>query len=314
MSSILITGGFGLLGGRIARHLSANGSQVILGSRFKKEVPDWLETAEVQQMNWNDLSQLSAICDNVDIIVHSAGMSAEECAENPLAAFEFNTLGTMKLIEASKKSKKVKKFIYLSTVHVYKSPLEGLISEETCPNNLHPYASSHRSAEFGVLYANSAKVFRGYNLRLSNGFGAPTHPDVKCWKLLVNDLCRQAVENGVIKLNSTGIQKRDFIPIKNITSIIGKLVLKENDGASGLLNVGSGTGMTILEMSHQIQKRCHVLFGYTPELKVPKSEINETEKVFEYSIDRLRSLSLAEFCNIDEELDELLLFCKKNFG
>lgn len=313
MNRILITGGFGFLGGRIAKFLSSNGFEIYLGSRKRQDIPYWLKNAKPVVINWDSVQELSKICENVNYVIHTAGMNSEDSIKNPILAFEFNVLNTMKLIEASYYSR-VKKFIYLSTAHVYSSPLVGLISEDTCPKNLHPYATSNLSAEFAVAYANSKNYFRGYNLRISNGFGAPSYPDVNCWNLLVNGLCRQAIENRILKLNSSGEQERDFIPIKNISSIIRKLIQLNQDNVPNLLNVGSGVSMKVIQMAFLIQKRCNVLFGYTPRLEIQNFNDDKTVEPLEYSISRLMDFGLSESCNLEDELDQLLLFCDVHFG
>ena len=106
---------------------------------------------------------------------------------------DFNGVATKRLVEAASRAG-VKKFIYLSTAHVYASPLVGTITEQTLPNNSHPYASSHLAGESAVLNADERGVIQGVVMRLSNAYGAPMHKGVNCWMLVVNDLCRQAVQ------------------------------------------------------------------------------------------------------------------------
>ena len=137
---ILITGGLGLIGGRLGQHLHQAGHQVILGSRNTCNPPDWLPQAEVAETDWKVDSSLEQICNGVDVLIHAAGMNAQDCVADPVAALEFNGLATARLL-ASAICAGVKRFIYLSTAHVYASPLVGTINEDTCPRNLHPYAT-----------------------------------------------------------------------------------------------------------------------------------------------------------------------------
>ena len=59
---ILVTGGFGYLGGRIAQSLSAEGHKIVLGSRTKQQSPRWLSDSDVVQIEWNNSECLIAIC------------------------------------------------------------------------------------------------------------------------------------------------------------------------------------------------------------------------------------------------------------
>ena len=50
----LITGGFGYVGGRLAKHLASSGHEVFLGSRTIKAKPSWLTKGSVIVMDWGD--------------------------------------------------------------------------------------------------------------------------------------------------------------------------------------------------------------------------------------------------------------------
>jgi len=127
------------------------------------------------------------------VVILAAGMNAQDCLANPVAALDFNGVAIARFVGAAARAG-VKRCIYLSAAHVYASPRVGNISEETCPKNLHPYATSHLSGEYAVLAANDRREMQGFVLRLSNAFGPPTSREVKCWSLVTNDLCRQAIE------------------------------------------------------------------------------------------------------------------------
>ena len=117
---ILVTGGFGYLGGRIAHRLEAKGQNIILGSTKENISPNWLPNAEVRKIDWNDNDSLDSTCQNVQIVIHTAGMNAKDCEKNPRKALQFNGNTTAKLVHSIIKAN-VRQFIYLSTKHVYKS-------------------------------------------------------------------------------------------------------------------------------------------------------------------------------------------------
>ena len=168
---ILITGGFGYLGGRLAQFLANQaGYTILLGSRQQTRPPDWLSHVEVVQTRWDSPASLEQVCIGVNAVVHLAGMNAQDCTADPAAALEVNGLTTARLLNVAIKQR-VKRFIYLSTAHIYGTPLAGVITEETCPTNLHPYATSHRAGEDVVLAAHQRGEIEGIVIRLSNGYG-----------------------------------------------------------------------------------------------------------------------------------------------
>ena len=108
---ILVTGGFGYLGGRIAQSLSSECHEIVLGSRKKQYPPKWLPDAEVVQIEWDNSECLLHICGKVDAIVHAAGMNSQDSLLDPEGAIKSNGKSTERLVQASIDAK-VSKFIY----------------------------------------------------------------------------------------------------------------------------------------------------------------------------------------------------------
>ena len=106
-------------------------------------------------------------------------MNSKECASDPISALLVNGVDTARLVKAASRTN-VKKFIYLSTAYVYSSPLDGVITEQTCLKNIHPYATSHLAGEQSVLLANQNQQLERVVFRLSNAFGAPVHKETNC--------------------------------------------------------------------------------------------------------------------------------------
>lgn len=312
---ILITGGFGFIGGRLAQHLFKAGHHVVLGSRTYTSSPDWLPEVDVVQANWNDCSSLKQICRGIDVVIHAAGMNARECAQNPVVALEFNGLATARLVEAAILAK-VKRFLYLSTAHVYANPLSGIITEESCPRNLHPYATSHLAGEHALLGANQLGEIEGFVLRLSNAFGVPVQKEVNCWMLLVNDLCRQAVEACQLVLHSSGIQERDFISMGEVCRVLAFLIVCPVDLVSSpVINVGSGISHSVLEMACMVQQRCLCVLGHEPTISRPKKTSDEgCDVMLEYRTNRLSETGVKVVVDHQQEIDLLLRFCNSAFN
>lgn len=311
---ILITGGFGFIGGRLGQYLQENGHQVILGSRKASCPPEWLPHAEVAQIDWSDSRALKQICSRVDVVIQAAGMNAQDCASDPVAALEFNGLVTARLVAAASRVG-VKRFIYLSTAHVYASPLVDTITEETCPRNLHPYATSHLAGEHAVLSANQRGQIEGIVLRLSNAFGAPVHKDVNCWMLLVNDLCKQAVETRKLILHTSGMQQRDFVSMAEVCRVAEHLAVGNGSSTQpGIFNVGSGVSQSVFAMAQSIQQRCAQVLGFEPVLQRVQGEADEPPRMLSYRVDNLAALGIkSDFLENLAEIDSLLRFCQSIF-
>ena len=309
---VLITGGFGYLGGRLAQFLAPLPSyEVVLGSRKNTDSPHWLPNVKVIKMEWASTENLKDACAGVDAIVHMAGMNAQDCANNPTVAIEFNTVATSNLIQAAI-STGVKRFIYLSTAHVYGSPLAGEITEETCPTSLHPYATSRKAAEDIVRSAFSDNKIESVIIRLSNAFGAPVDRKVNCWMLLINDLCHQAATSRQMVLRTTGLQRRDFITITDTCRTIDHLLKLSTDKLdNGVFNVGGGWSPTIKEITELVAERFYILRGYKPEAEYTSNTSAEISGELNFKISKLinTGFTVSPKKLINEELDKLIQFC-----
>ena len=313
---VLITGGYGYIGGRMAHHLVEMGHKVFIGSRSKSNPPDWCPQAKVIQLRWTDSESILHACRHIDVVIHAAGMNSLDCVTDPVGALEINGVGTARLVQSGI-SIGVSKIIYLSTAHVYGSPLIGTIDEQTCPKNLHPYATSHLAGEKALLTGvqNSTNT-SGTIIRLSNAVGPPMMMNSNCWTLFVNDLCRQAVTTGTLFLKSSVNIQRDFVPMGNLVSILGYLVNdKSNEMGGAILNVGSGSTMTLLEMAEKIQLRCSKVLGFSPSIH-HSDGLNVIDKKidFNYKVDKIKRLEIPMASDLDHEIDKLLLFCMHSFN
>jgi len=310
---VLITGGMGFIGGRLSQYLSEAGLSVIIGSRSLIQSLPWLPSGVVKQINWSNDDEIQRACQGVDVVVHAAGMNVRQCAVEPIRALEFNGLATARLVDAAVKAE-VKQFIYLSTAHVYSSTLSGLINEETCPLNLHPYATSHLAGEKAVLYASERHGLNGLVIRLSNSFGVPAHPDVDCWTTIVNELCKQAVTQQMLVLHGNCMQQRDFISISEVVKVINQFIkYGENsqfDFESHLVNLGSGRSMTLLELTRLIQARCKILLNFMPEIEC---KINKPSPLLKYQSNHFNSTNNLINDDPIPEIDQLLLYCNEQF-
>ncbi len=314
MAEVLVTGAFGYIGGRVARHLSALGHTLRLGTRRAGvQPPEWIRNGEVFTCNVFDDGQLEAACDGVDCVVHLASVNENVCAADPALALNVNGIGTLRTLLSAIQAG-VGRFIYLSTAHVYGAPLTGIITEATLPKPLHPYAISHRTAEDFVLAAQAKGDIDGIVLRLSNGFGAAECADVDRWTLLVNDLCRQAVTTGRMIMRSPGNDERDFVTLEDTARAVAHFVgLDRMALGNGLFNVGSGRSIQVHEMVELIAQRCETMLGLRAAIVRPDSQ-GSAPASLDYRIDKLRATGFMSAGNMQGEIDATLKLCQTAFG
>lgn len=307
---VLVTGGLGYVGGRLAKHLALRPDLTlrVTSRRSGDTVPAWARSLDIAPADVEDAQALTRALGGVHTLVHLAALNAQECAADPDRAARINVDGTQRLVEIATRQG-VLRIVYLSTAHVYAAPLQGLITEDSPTVNPHPYADTHRRAEEAVL----AGPVPATVIRLSNGFGPPRDPGANCWMLLVNDLCRQAVTEHRLVLRGSGRDRRDFISLSNTVAAFAHLLeLPEAVWNRQIFNVGSGKGCSVLEMTGLIAERCEALFGFRPEIETGEGGSNGPD--ITYSSRRIAETGFVLDDDAAAEIDATLHFCKKHFG
>lgn len=311
---ILITGGFGYLSSRLAHDLSVCGHKIVLATRSQNLTQFLSRQIEVQKIDWDSTVSIFDVCKNIDVVIHCAGVDAMTSIKNPDLAYDFNATKTCELVKSAS-CLKVKKFIYLSTVHVYKTPLLGKVTENSPVLNFHPYAKSKHAGEMALLKHSANCKMEGVVARLSNIYGAPQSYGSNCWNLVINDFCRQAIFNEKIEIRDKNNTIRDFLPISSFSKIMQFIVNTENK-IGPIVNIGSGFSQGVWDIAKLITKRCKVLYGLSVATNLDgckdfnQAICDPTKYYFEYSskLDYVINFKLIEQYF---EIDNLLMYLKE---
>jgi len=124
--NILITGGLGYLGGRVADSLKRNFPEttIILGTRRKiRDIPDWAESFKIIHLDVCDSLSIEQAVVGSDTVIHLAALNEHESIKDIEAAWKTNALGTQALLSAANR-KGVQRFVYFSTFHIPRNWLE----------------------------------------------------------------------------------------------------------------------------------------------------------------------------------------------
>jgi len=314
-NSVLLTGGFGNIGGRLAVHLSNyKDIELRLASRSIRPIPQWAPKATTTQLNLLDVRSIESAVSGIDTIIHLAALNDIECATDPILAHEVNVVGTRNLVNCATRAG-VLRFIYLSTAQVYGSPLVGRIDESHPTIPAHPYAVTHLAAEKVVAEFHESNQIIGLRIRSANGFGAPMDPKVKIWQIFVNDLCRQAVEARQLTLKTHGDQERNFLPLTDVCNAIAHLMrLESNQAGDGLFNLGADKSHSIWEMANRIAGRTEQILGFKPPIIRPQKTDRSGPNHLEYRSDKIKNTGLTINTMFDNEIDGLLTFCAREFS
>ena len=309
---ILITGGSGFLAGRYIDYFSKKNLDIIVSSRktinsIKKK------NIYYYQLKNNRYLSIFKKFKNIDYIIHTAGLDKDECEKNKILAFNINVQETLNLANLANKYK-VKYFIFISSIHVYSSPLKGVLSENITLKNKKLYADLKIKAEKKLELFSKNTNTKFIVLRLSNSYGKPINVKSNSWKLFINNICKQAIVNSTININTRGNQQRNFISISeliNITDFLFKKKILNKLSKYQVFNVGYSKNYSLIEIANIIKKRFLKL--YKIDIKIITSKKIENNFNFNFKINKINNLGYKFQNNFLKEIDDLLKFCKKNF-
>ena len=308
---VLVVGGRGYIGARLVKHLCQLGHQVFIGSQLIHKAPLSISNSKILNFNLHEALPFNNHLKNFELVVQAAGMNSIDCEKNPELAHEYNGNLTNRILQSAI-NQGVKRYIYLSTAHVYNNPLSGNFSELSETKNKHPYALTHLEGERHILDAHQEKKIHGIVLRISNSFGAPLSPSANCWMLVINDLCLQAIRFKELRIKSDGTQLRNFIALSDVINAINffsKIPTSKLD--NGLFNLGSDFTTSISDVAKIIAQKAEHFLKIKPPIILAKTQANFINGSFSYEINKLKNIGFILQNQIDQELDNLLLYCKK---
>ena len=239
----------------------------------------------------------------IDLILNLSGPPQAYCEKYPNKSKNYRAKLNEKLIKIANK-KKAKHFFYISTMHVYKDTKVLKTNSKIYPNNI--YSISHINGEEKIL--SSVKKFKNISfkiLRLSNCIGSPHKKKCNSWDLLINDICKQSIIKKRITLISKKNIYRDFITIDYFLNSL--LFLIKNKNKNKILNISSGTSISVYKMAKIVQSRFYSLFKKRLKIIHSINFSSHNKKVV------VPSLKKKFQNNLKKHIDQTLIFAKKNF-
>lgn len=167
----LVTGGSGFLGSHVADMLSAKGFQVTI---FDKKKSPWIKkNQKFIKGNLLNFKNLEKVVKKNQVIFHFAALSdLNEALLKPLETVKFNILGTIYLLELSKKYK-INRFVYASSIYVnsdqggfYRSSKKA--AEDYIEEYHRRYGIDYTILRYGSLYGERSNYNNGLKKIVKN--------------------------------------------------------------------------------------------------------------------------------------------------
>ncbi len=277
----LVTGGCGFIGGHLVDELIVNGNQVIVidnESAIANKVFYKNPNAEYRKIDINNYEQIEPLFQDIDTVFHLAAESRiGPCIEDPVLACKTNVTGTCNVLQASRKHG-VRRVVYSSTSACY-GLTEVVPMHEALPtDNLNPYSTSKLAGEdlcnmFTKLYG-----LETVSLRYFNVFGERM-PETGQYAPVIAIFQRQIREGKVMTIVGDGLQKRDFVYVKDVVQANIKAAQCDSRLCGEAYNVGSGNNISVLQIAKLLKKDYVHIPAREGEARNTKADISKIAKL-----------------------------------
>lgn len=290
MKKILVTGGCGYIGCHTIVDLIQNGFNVISidnNSRGSEEMLVGVEKITgvkvknypIDLCDFNDTFNVFKENKDIEGIIHFAAFkSVGESVEKPLLYFDNNLNSLINILKCAEKFD-VNYFVFSSSCTVYGNPASIPVTEETPQMPAEsPYGATKQMGEEIIKSTIISNNIQSLLLRYFNPVGA--HPSIHIGESPIGkptNLVPAITQTAIGKLpqmqvhgndypTKDGSCLRDYIHVSDIahahTLALNYLIEKKNKSNSTIFNLGTGTGVTVLEVIQAFEKVSDVKLNY----------------------------------------------------
>jgi dTDP-glucose 4,6-dehydratase len=249
-----------------------------------------------------DLELAKKLMQDADQVVHFAAEShVDRSIEGGSEFVSTNVMGTQVLLDAAKSSN-TKRFVHVSTDEVYGSISEGSWPEDhpLLPNS--PYSASKAGSDLLVRAYNRTHKLDTVITRCSNNYGQYQFPE-KVMPLFITNI----IESKKVPLYGNGLNVRDWLHVDDHCRGIALALTKGRAGE--VYNIGGGTELTNVELTHKILKA----MGVGEEFIQPVEDRKGHDLRYSVDISKInKELGYSPQVNFEEGLEQTINWYKNN--
>ena len=249
-----------------------------------------------------DLELAKKLMSECDQVVHFAAEShVDRSIEGGSEFVSTNVMGTQVLLDSAKSSN-IKRFVHVSTDEVYGSISEGSWPEDhpLLPNS--PYSASKAGSDLLVRAYNRTHKLDTVITRCSNNYGQYQFPE-KVMPLFITNI----IEGKKVPLYGNGLNVRDWLHVDDHCRGIALALTKGRAGE--VYNIGGGTELTNVELTHKILKA----MGVGEEFIQPVEDRKGHDLRYSVDISKInKELGYSPQVNFEEGLEQTINWYKNN--
>jgi UDP-glucose-4-epimerase GalE len=264
--AVLVTGGAGYIGSITVETMTAGGADVVVVDNLSRGHRDAVDPAiPFYQADVGDRETIAGIVRRhaVDACVHFAALAAVGESVRRPDLYYGNNVGQGEALLTTLAANGVKKFVFSSTCATYGEPVRTPIGEDHPQNPANPYGWSKLIFEKMLAHYDAAFGLKSVSLRYFNAAGATAsrgerhEPETH---LIPNILDAVTGRKPALEIFGSdyptpdGTAIRDYIHVADLAEAhVLALRHLEEGGGSLELNLGTGTGHSILEVIRTVE-------------------------------------------------------------
>ena len=246
---ILIIGGNGFLGSRIANYLIKKNYEIKVLIRYQKKN---LLDKKIKKIiyNWNNEEILNNSLKKIDFVINCTGTNSLTCKK-------FYNYSKKCYLENSEKiseyllQNKIKYFINFSTSQIYDSKKFGDIDESGSIKLDNNYKKLNFKRE-KIFEDKLKKRVKYINLRITNCFGYIKKSNNNYWRLIVPNLCKNLFKHKKFKLKSKKNFYRNYCTATDLCRFIDYCIKNDNIFKYSVLNFSNNKPIKLSEITSKI--------------------------------------------------------------
>jgi UDP-glucose 4-epimerase len=247
MTCTLVTGGAGFIGANLVPLLRERGEAVrVLDSLVAGDASRLPADVDVVEGDVRDPEAIARAMAGIDAVVHlAAAGSVVESVADPLANFEVNALGTLRVLQGAVDAG-VQRFVFASTGGALIGDAPPPVDESSVPRPISPYGASKLTGEG---YCSAFRGSYGLNtiaLRFANVYGP--YSDRK--KGALTTFIKKALRGEPIEIFGDGGATRDFLHVADLCR--GILAAHERRELGGVVHLASTRETSIDELARLV--------------------------------------------------------------
>ena len=309
MKKVLVTGGYGFVGSRIARHLSSKGVEVVILEHPSSVAPPEIAKLPVIRADIADEASMQAARHaGIEAALHLAAQSSGPRSFSiPVQDVQLNVLGTLNTINWCL-TNAVERLIFASSFVVYGDhPDREALDEDACCRPKSVYAGSKLACEHLLMNYAQPKGIKWNALRMFNVYGPGqdiTKPDQGVVGIFMNML----LKSEHVQVKGSLARFRDLIFIDDVIQGWEKCLAGTAYNQS--LNLGTGEKTSFETLIRSLAK----VMGKADRLRIEELPGMPGDMMGCIAdIGRIRSrIGYGPKVNLDSGLEQMLNWVREN--